>query len=290
GGSSMDAAKGISLHAANGGSVLELDYRNTPERPGFPVIAVPTTAGTGSETNGFGVIMDHASGRKFYAGHASVRPEVAVLDPLLTVGLPPAATAATGVDALTHALEALMSRNGNPYAEGLALQVIRMVATWLPVAVRDGDDVEARSRMLMAAHLAGLAFGSGTGLGLCHAIAHSISARLEAAHGVALASVLPQVMAFNLPASADELALAATSLGVSDPGAGLEANAAAAVEAVERLVAEVMGRLTPGSLGVTGDVLPVLVRDTIEDGVISNTPRMPSPEEVESLLVMDNSG
>ncbi len=286
GGSSMDAAKGISLHATNPGSVLNLDYRNTRILPGLPVVAVPTTSGTGSETNGFGVILDPASARKFYLGQASARPKVAVLDPLLTLGLPPAPTAATGIDALTHALESLMSRNSNAYADGLALQVVRMVARWLPVAVGDGGDVEARSQMLLAAHLAGLAFSSGTGLGLAHALAHSISARLDVAHGVALAAVLPQVMTFNLPTSTRELAFAALSLGVSDPDASEEANAHAAVAATETLVTAVMGRQSLAGFGVTADLLPSLVRDTIEDGVIANTPRMPSPEEVEGLLRM----
>lgn len=284
GGSSMDAAKGISLHSTNAGSVLDLDYRNTGTLPGLPVVAVPTTSGTGSETNGFGVILDPQSARKFYLGHASARPKVAVLDPLLTLGLPPTPTAATGIDALTHALEALMSRNSNAYADGLALQVVRMVAEWLPVAVGDGGDVEARSQMLLASHLAGLAFATGTGLGLAHALAHSISARLDVAHGVALAAVLPQVMAFNLPTSTRELALAALSLGVSDPGAGEEVNANAAIDATASLVRAVMGRRTLAGLGVTEDLIPTLVRDTVEDGVIANAPRMPSPEEVEGLL------
>lgn len=284
GGSSMDAAKGISLHATNPGSVLDLDYRRTRTRPGLPVVAVPTTSGTGSETNGFGVILDPASARKFYLGHASARPKVAVLDPLLTLGLPPAPTAATGIDALTHALEALMSRKSNAYADGLALQVVRMVAGWLPAAVNDGGDVEARSQMLLAAHLAGLAFATGTGLGLAHALAHSISARLDVAHGVALAAVLPRVMAFNLPTSTRELALAALSLGVSDPGAGEEENAKAAIAATETLVTSLMGRRALPDFGVTEDLLPTLVRDTVEDGVIANAPRIPSPEEVGDLL------
>lgn len=284
GGSSMDAAKGISLHAANPGNVLDLDYRNTGTRPGPPVVAVPTTSGTGSETNGFGVILDPASARKFYLGHASAQPKAAVLDPLLTLGLPPAPTAATGIDAFTHALESLMSRNSNAYADGLALQVVRMVAGWLPAAVNDGGNVEARSQMLLAAHLAGLAFSTGTGLGLAHALAHSISARLDVAHGVALATVLPQVMAFNLPTSARELALAALSLGVSDLDAGDETNANAAIAATETLVTALMGRRTLAGFGVTEDLIPTLVRDTVEDGVIANAPRMPSPEEVEDLL------
>jgi alcohol dehydrogenase class IV len=110
GGSSMDSAKAISLHATNGGDVIGLGYHREDLAPGLPLVAVPTTAGTGAETNTFGLITDEATGRKGYVGHPSVRPRVAILDRELTLGLPPAATAATGVDAMTHSLESLLSR------------------------------------------------------------------------------------------------------------------------------------------------------------------------------------
>src|SRR5262245_47332041 len=135
GGSSMDSAKVMSLHATNGGDVLELGYHREDLQPGRPVVAIPTTAGTGAETNTYGVITDEVAGRKAYVGHPSVYPVWAILDPALTVGLPPAATAATGVDAMTHSLESLLSRNPNPFAEALAIQVIRTVVAWLPKAV-----------------------------------------------------------------------------------------------------------------------------------------------------------
>ena len=283
GGSSLDAAKGISLHAANPGSVEQLDFRAEGLRPGIPVVAVPTTAGTGSETNYFGVVTDPVEEKKFYLGHPSVRPRASVLDPLLTVGLPPGPTAATGMDALVHALEALVSRNGNPYAEGLALQVIRTVHRWLPAAVSDGTNIEARSQMLLAAHVAGRAFGSGTGLGLCHALAHSVSARTGAAHGVALTVMLPPVMGFNLPKSADKLALAAGSLNVSDGSD--EKSARTAVSAIEDLARGVVKERTLSALGVKEAMIPTLVRDTLSDIVLVNTPRTPSEEEIRELLV-----
>jgi alcohol dehydrogenase len=187
------------------------------------------------------------------------------------------------MDALVHALESLMSRNGNPYAEGLALQVIRTVHCWLPAAVSDGADMEARSQMLLAAHVAGLAFGSGTGLGLCHALAHSISAHTHATHGVALTVVLPAVLGFNLPSSADKLALAAGSLGV--PGSSADDGARAAISTIENLGRYVVQQRTVSELGATETMIPALVRDTLSDIVIGNTPRTPSEEEVRELLV-----
>jgi len=281
GGSAMDAAKGIALQATNGGSATDLDFRNEPGHSGLTVIAVPTTAGTGAETNGFGVVTDPLAGRKFYAGHGSVKPAAAILDPELTTGLPPGATAATGVDALVHALEALMSSGANPYADGLSLQVVRMVNDWLPAATADGNDLEARSQMLLAAHLAGLAFASGTGLGLCHALAHPLGARVEAVHGLALGAVLPGVLRFNLQTSADELALVARTLGVHEPSASEEKNAGAAISAVEDLVYGVLGEI---SIPLPEGLRPTLVQDALDDLVLANTPRQPTAEEVEDLL------
>ena len=193
GGSVIDAAKGIALAAVNPQRGRALDYRGTFARAALPLVAVPTTAGTGAETNAFGVVTDPRAGRKFYVGHASTLPAAAILDPDLTLGLPPAGTAATGMDALTHALESYLSRRANPWSDGIALQVIRMVSAHLPRAVADGADREARSQMLLAAHLAGAAMAS-TGLGVCHAIGHSLGGRFGIAHGVALTVVLPQVL------------------------------------------------------------------------------------------------
>ena len=131
GGSSMDTAKALDLRAANDLPVWDLEYDGPDLAPGRPVVAVPTTAGTGAETNSFAVITDEAAGRKGYIGHPSLLPVATILDPALTVGLPPAATAATGIDAMTHSLESLLSANPNPFAEAMALGVIRTIGTWL---------------------------------------------------------------------------------------------------------------------------------------------------------------
>ncbi len=285
GGSVIDAGKAIALHARNAGHVMGLQLTAGARRPGLPLLAVPTTAGTGAETNAFAVITDPDTGRKGYVGDPSVRPRAAVLDPELTVGLPAGPTAATGIDALTHALESLMSRNANPYAEALCLQSLRMISGFLPVAVSDAHNLEARSQMLLASHLAGLAMASGTGLGLCHALAHPIGARFGAAHGVALAAVLPHVLRFNLPASEARLALAAASLGVSGEAATQAGQAAAAVAAVEALVRTVLPPVSLTALGVTQAELPVLAQDALDDAVLANTPRTPSRNEVRRLLV-----
>jgi alcohol dehydrogenase class IV len=272
GGTVLDAAKGISLAAANDLDVRDLDYRRGDLVSGLPVIAVPTTAGTGAETNGFGVIDDPRAGRKFYVGHASLVPRATILDPVLTVGLPPGPTAASGMDALTHALESLASRRSNPYSHGLCLEVVGTVSRWLPVAVVDGQNLEARSRMLLAAHLAGLAFST-TGLGLCHALGHGLSARLGAPHGLALAVTLPHVLAFNQPLCAQIDAEVAAIMGAET--ASLAAAGLSSTLGLPRTLAE---------LGCTAKLIPQLVEDALSDEVLASTPRHPTPEELTALL------
>lgn len=284
GGSAMDAAKAISLHATNGGPARDLAGTSRELVPGLPIVAVPTTAGTAAETNGFGVITDVVGERKFYIGHESVKPRRCVLDPALTVGLPPGITAATGIDAMSHALEALMSRSANPVADGLALHAVWMISGWLPAAVAGGEDLEARSQMLLASNLAGQAFATGTGLGLCHAIAHPLGARLGVPHGVAIAGVLPAVMRFNLSESAAKISLAASSLGVWENSASTEANAGAAIGAVEGLIVRVMGEGILAGVAATGETAGTIIRDCLADPVILNTPRMPSFRQVEEIL------
>ncbi len=200
------------------------------------------------------------------------------------MGLPPAPTAATGIDAMTHSLESLLSRNPNPFAEAVALAVIRTVAGWLPRALADGADREARSRLLFAAHLAGVGQASGTGVGLVHAIGHAIGARGHLPHGTALAAVLPEVLAFDIPVRSRELALVGVALGVASPRDSEPDAARAAVDGVLALVRSVGQRRTLHELGLGGEMLPIIATDAIDDPAIANTPRMPVASEVEAIL------
>jgi alcohol dehydrogenase len=283
GGSAMDAAKGIALAAVNPQRGRDLDYRNDYGTPALPIIAVPTTAGTGAETNGFGVITDVESHRKFYVGHATALPHTAVLDPELTVGLPAGPTAATGMDALTHALESFSSVRANPWSDGIALQVIAMVSGNLPAAYADGTDLEARTQMLLASHMAGVGMAA-TGLGICHGIAHPLGGRFDIAHGVALTMLLPHVLRFNLEVRLERTAQVAFALGVGNTAKPDEWNAGAAVEAVRALGVRVglTGRL--GDHGVTESDFDLLAKDALDDEVMANTPRFPTADEVRGLL------
>jgi alcohol dehydrogenase len=283
GGSPIDAAKGIVVAAVNPERGRDLDYRRAFAHPALPLVAVPTTAGTGTETNPFGVITDPAARRKFYVGGATALPAAAILDPELTVGLPPAATAATGMDALVHALESGMSSRANPWSEGIARQALRMISAYLPRAVADGTDLEARSQLLLASHLAGAAFAS-TGLGICHAIGHSLGGRFDIAHGVALTLVLPQVLRFNAPVCGERLADAAFALGAGDTNKSADWNTAAAIDAVAALAERAGMPSRLAGFGITEADFPQIAADALDDEVLANTPRMPTAADIASLL------
>ena len=290
GGSSMDTAKAMSLWAVNDVRAADLGYDDPSLAPGRPLIAVPTTAGTGAETNSFGVITDEGAGRKSYIGHPSLLPVGCILDPDLTVGLPPGATAATGIDAMTHSVESLLSRNPNPFAEAMALQVIRTVGTFLPRAVADGADMEARGQLLFASHLAGIGQASGTGVGLVHALGHALGTHGRLPHGTALAAVMPAVLAFYLGTRDRELALVAAALGAAAPIAAAPSDppdraARAGIDAVADLVERVGQRRTLRELGLGPSTIPALVEDALADPAIRNSPRLPTADEVTAILV-----
>jgi alcohol dehydrogenase len=284
GGSPIDAAKGIALAAVNPQRGRDLDYRREFARPGLPIVAVPTTAGTGAETNAFGVVTDPQTHRKFYVGHASTLPAAAILDPDLTVGLPPRATAATGMDALTHALESYLSIRANPWADGIALQVIRMIAGHLPRAHADGHDLEARSQMQLAAHMAGIGMAT-TGLGLCHAIGHSLGGRFDIAHGVALTMLLPAVLRFNAQVSTERLADVAFALGVGEPARPGGWNADAAIDAIAGLADRLGMTQRLADVEITGVDFGQIVTDALDDEVLANTPRQPAAADIHAILL-----
>ena len=287
GGSAMDAAKAIDLCAANQLPVWELEYDGPDLAPGRPIVAIPTTAGTGSEAHPFSVITHDEIGRKDYIGHPSLLPYATILDPELTLGLPAGVTAATGVDAMTHSLESLVSRNGNPFAESTALGVIRTVHDWLPRAVADGADLEARSQMLVASHLAGVGQASGTGVGLVHALGHAIGTRGRLAHGTALAVVLPEVLGFYAADSGlrdRELALVGVAIRAASATEPDISAAGAAIGELRRFLAGLGQRHRLASLGFDDAALDVVAQDAIDDAAIRNSPRLPTLAEARGIL------
>ncbi|MFE0114899.1 iron-containing alcohol dehydrogenase family protein [Amycolatopsis sp. NPDC059019] len=279
GGSALDAAKGISLLAGNPDAVAADADALWSASDGLPIVAVPTTSGTGAETNGFGVVEDVCARRKVYIGHSSVKPKIAVLDPELTLGLPAPVTAATGLDALVHGIESLASRGANPISAAYATQAVSLVSQWLPAAYRDGADLEARSRLMLGAHLAGHAL-TVSGLGLVHGIGHALTAHTGTPHGVALAAVLEEVMTFSASAAALAYETTARAMGVSFVDSG----PLAAVEAVREISGTIEIKRPLRDLGASRDLLPAIAEAAVADAVTKNSPRLPTAPEVLDLL------
>jgi len=273
GGSAMDTAKGMAILLKEGGQLRDYEGFQVLDRPQTPHVAIPTTAGTGSEVTYVAVIKDHEAKQKLLFADNNIIPNTALLDPDLTLGLPAHLTAATGMDAMSHAVESLHSMQRTPMTDGLALHAIRIVAEFLPRAVNDGQDATARGQMLIAACLAGTAF-SNAQVGLVHAMAHTVGARFGVHHGLANSILMPHVIRFNAEEVAACYRPAAEALGIDV--AQLDDNECA--EAAANAIYELAGRVgLPRRLseeGVPEDALPDLAEGTLFDGAIVYNGRM----------------
>jgi choline dehydrogenase len=265
GGSAMDTAKAAGVEVVHGGSILDYEYGRTPVSDRVPpLIAVPTTAGTGSEVTLWAVITDHERQIKFNVGGTpQIGAHVAVLDPELTLGLPAAVTAATGMDALSHGVECFTCDYHQPFNDAVALRAIELVARWLRTAVEDGSNVEARTHMAHAALLGGMAYGTESA-GAAHAMSQSAGGVHDCPHGALTARVLGPVMEFNAHASPERHARVAQALGVETAGRDPLEAALAGVEAVYRLTDDV-GIPTMTALGFAEDEIPMLAQMAFDD-------------------------
>lgn len=273
GGSSMDTAKSIGVVAEHGGSILDYEYGRTPlSRRVPPLVAVPTTAGTGSEVTLWAVITDHDRKIKFNVGGTPlIGPHVALIDPELMLGLPPAVTAATGMDALSHAIECYTCDYHQPFNDAVALHAIELVGRWLRRAVEDGSDLEARTQMAHAATLGGMAYGTESA-GAAHAMSQSAGGVHDCPHGALTARVLGPVCEYNAPADPERYARIAQGLGVDTSGLAPLDAARAGVEELYRLTDDV-GIPTMEELGFSEDEIPMLARIAFEDPQTMGNPR-----------------
>ena len=220
GGSGLDAAKAIALMAGQSRPLWDFEDRGDnwlrADPAGIaPIVAVPTTAGTGSEVGRASVILDESDHTKKIVFHPKMLPAIVISDPELTLGLPAHITAATGMDALAHCLEAYCAPSYHPMAEGIAVEGLRLVKDWLPTAVTEGGNIEARAHMLVAASMGATAFQKG--LGAIHSLSHPVGALYDTHHGLTNAVVMPYVLAYNRAAIEDKLARLAAWLGLPDP-------------------------------------------------------------------------
>lgn len=285
GGSPIDTAKAISIMATNPGSIEDYMGLGKVKSPGLPVIAVPTTAGTGSEVTLFTIITDTSRDVKMLIGGPELMPAVAVVDPLLTMKMPRGITAATGLDALTHAIEAYVSVKAQPMSDVLALSAIRLLGTYLPRAWANPDDVEARTQTLLGAMQAGMAF-SNASVALVHGMSRPVGANFHVAHGVSNAALLGVVMDFSLMGAPERYAEIARALGLPVAGLTPMAAARAGATAVKDLIRN-LEIPTLSALGVEKEKLDPLVEKMAEDAIASgspgNNPRKATKEEIVQL-------
>ncbi len=258
GGSSLDVAKGASLLASNPGNVLDYCGMDLIPKRGLPKILVPTTAGTGSEITRVFVLTDKRDNTKkvVYSNYAI--PELALVDPMLTISMPSRVTADTGMDALVHAIETYVSMNATPFSDLLASKAIEWIAKYLPMAFAKGENIEARYHMSLASLLAGMAFASG-GLGAVHALAYPLGTEYHLPHGRTNAIMLPHVMEFNSIGHRSRYALIAEMMGKREVTIDLRAGAAKAVEAVVQLLDDVQIPYHLKDYGIPKEAIPKLV-------------------------------
>ncbi len=284
GGSPIDTAKGMRILLTLGGELTDYEGYNVINQRLTPLIVLPTTAGTGSEVTPYAVIKDEAAGRKI-SGIVSrfVVPDMAVLDPELTRSLPPTLTAATGMDALSHAIEAYVSTNNNPFSDSMALYAIDLIATHLRTAVRQGDNLEARGHMLIASCMAGIACSS-TLFGVVHAISHTAGGMFPIHHGTLNSIALPLSMAFNSPAVPERYVRIARALGINEHGLSPEEVIAAGVSAVATLAVDCGLPTRLRDVGVPETALPELAALSLHDGTMLTNPRAATEEELLALV------
>jgi alcohol dehydrogenase class IV len=283
GGASLDMAKAVALLVNHPPPLLRYDDAKggdafiTSNVP--PILQVPTTAGTGSEVGRSTVLV--IDGRKTVIFSPYLLAKVAILDPELTVGLPPFITAATGMDALTHNLEAYVAKGDHPLADAIAIDGMKRISRSLRRAVHDGKDLEAREQMLLGSAFGAIAFQKG--LGACHSMAHALTPVAGTHHGLANSLMLPSVVAFNRTAAEERLAEAAVALG-ADPRVSVQERAHALAENIDalRVACGLPRRLSQA--GVKREMLPQIVKMALADACHQSNPRPVSPADFERML------
>ena len=285
GGSSIDTAKGMSVLAANGGTMRDYKVPNEIPKKGLPIIAIPTTAGTGSEVTRFTVITDTETDEKMLIAGLSCCPLAALVDYELTLTMPLRLTADTGIDSLTHAIEAYVSRRAHPYTDGLARNAMGLIARHIRTACREPENRAAREAMMLGATTAGMAF-SNASVALVHGMSRPIGAFFHVPHGLSNAMLLPEITAFSVPAALERYADCARAMGVAEEGEGSQSAVARLLDELRRLN-EDLEVPSPRAYGIDraryDSLLPVMASQALASGSPANNPRIPTQDEIIAL-------
>ncbi|AWM90723.1 L-threonine dehydrogenase [Pseudomonas sp. 31-12] len=283
GGSPHDCAKGIALCATNGGQIRDYEGVDRSTKPQLPLIAINTTAGTASEMTRFCIITDESRHVKMAIVDRNVTPLLSVNDPVLMVAMPKGLTAATGMDALTHAIEAYVSTAADPITDACALKAITLISSNLRLAVRDGSDMAARENMAYAQFLAGMAFNNAS-LGYVHAMAHQLGGFYDLPHGVCNAVLLPHVQSFNALVCAPRLMDVAHAMGADTRGLSPEEGAQAAILAIRSLSRDVDIPAGLRELGAKLNDIPILATNALKDACGLTNPRVADQRQIEEVF------
>ncbi|MGL5151279.1 MAG: iron-containing alcohol dehydrogenase [Clostridium sp.] len=280
GGSANDCAKAINVLISNGGNIRDYQGGNKSKNKGKLLVAVNTTAGTASEISRAYLISDEKEKRKLIFKDDYAMPSIAVNDTELMMGLPKSITAQTGMDALTHAIEGLVSKNSSVLTNILAIKAIELIYNSLPIVVEDLNNVEARDAMAYGQYIAGLSFGN-AGLGMVHAMAHQLGATYHLPHGLCNAVLLPEVMKFNKEACIKDFALIADTIKpVEAINMSDEEKASFAVSLIQELSKKVGTAVPLTEMGVMEEDFNILAEKSLQDGCIFTSPVMPTKEEI----------
>ncbi|HAT4252894.1 TPA: L-threonine dehydrogenase [Clostridium perfringens] len=283
GGSAHDCAKGIALLATNGGEIKDYEGVDKSKKPQLPMVGINTTAGTGSEMTLFAIITDEERHIKMALVDKHLTPIIAVNDPMLMLAMPKSLTAATGMDALTHAIEAYVSTSATPITDACAEKAIELISNYLVNAVENGEDVEARDMMAYAEYLAGMAFNNAS-LGYVHAMAHQLGGFYNLPHGVCNAILLPHVQEYNKATSASRLAKIAKIMGGNIEGLTDEQGADLCIDMIKSLSQTVGIPEGLGVLGVKESDFETLATNALNDACSLTNPRKGNLEEVMAIF------
>lgn len=284
GGSAIDTAKAVAVVAANPefADIVSLEGTADTKNKCVPIIALPTTAGTAAEVTINYVITDEQSGRKMVCVDPHDIPIMAIVDAELMATMPKGLTAATGMDALTHAIEGYITKGAWQLSDMLSIKAVEIIAKNLRAAAANGNDMIARENMALAQYVAGMAF-SNVGLGCVHSMAHPLGARFDVPHGVANALLLPIVMVYNRPAAKEKYCDIAAAMGVDITGMSVEEGSIEAVEAVKKLASDLGIPKQLRDLGIPKSALPMLAADAINDVCTGGNPREITKEDILAL-------
>jgi alcohol dehydrogenase class IV len=282
GGSPIDSAKAIAILGKYGGVMRDYKFPRVVNEPGLPIVAIPTTAGTGSECTKVTIITDETNDEKMLCVGIGFMPTAALVDYSLTLSLPARTTADTGIDALTHAMEAYVSKKASLYSDSQAIAAMKLIAPNLRKAFHDGSDRRAREQMMLGATLAGVAF-SNASVALVHGMSRPIGAFYHVPHGLSNAMLLPMVTEYSIPAAAERYADCARAMGVASED---DTDAVANSKLMDELYAinEELQVPTPEQFGIDRDHffnnLPVMAEQALASGSPGNNPRVPSADEI----------